>query len=351
MKPQLWQRIVSMMCCLVFASCTTSRIVTESREEVIPEATATRIRPIMKVIQYPQDDPRLILQLSKQLEGPITLQERKYEVIHPVWGNSVGNVLLGWFFFPLSPLVLIERTLAGKPGVGMDTVSEAFLGATGFNAPKGMFHKPDRKGEVKTESTPMGSGVREVPWPRGEVEVTGGDLAPLRLITDDAGRAVLDLKRIPAHLTNGSKDLTITISSQAGGVIAQERVTVPVYTMIAWGPKEIERARLEKENQSRTAIKQVCSADAERESQYVLERLGKGIEDFKEGANRCDVKYKECKQQCVTDYYEPAQEARSANRSDPEWGRLYRQWGDCNKACGQTLSCCGEINRQRTSVK
>lgn len=351
MKANLWQRIVAVVCCLLFAACTTSRTVTESREEVIHEATATSVRPILKVIQYPQDDPRLILQLSKQLEGPITLQERTYEVIHPVWGNSVGNILLGWVFFPLSPLVLIERTLAGKPDVGMDTVSEAFLGATGFNAPKGMFHKPDRKGAVKTESTPMGSGVREVPWPNGEVEVTGGDLAPFRLTADDKGHVVLDLKRMLAHLTNGSKDLAISILAQAGRITAQERVTVPVSTMIVWGPKEFERAQQEKEHKTRKSISNVCSQDAESAVQDVLRGLGNDRDGFSEGTKRCDSLYKDCKDQCEIDYPGLSDESRNSRRSHEQWERLYRKWLECLNTCGQKVKCCSEVNRQRISAE
>lgn len=270
MNSKLLQRIVAVMCCLMFVSCTTSRVVTESREEVIPEATATRMRPILKVIQYPQDDPRLILQLSKQLEGPITLQERKYEVIHPVWGNSIGNVLLGWPVLLLSPVAVIGNALSGKfdGEWAINIIKDSFLGATGFNAPnpKSSFHLKDRKGVVKTESTSMGSGVREVPWDSGEISMVRDEQVRVRLPTDLNGKVIVDVTKLPIGGEAGSGNVTLTFLGEAGGARAEEHVTVPISKVLAW--KEREAALVKKAQQQEEQARRERQAQIEYDTNH-----------------------------------------------------------------------------------
>lgn len=300
MNSKSLQRIVAAMCCLVFASCTTSRVVTESREEVIPESTATRMRPILKVIHYPQDDPRLILQLSKQLEGPITLQERKYEVIHPVWGNSLGNVLLGWPVLLLSPVAVIGNALSGKfdGEWAINIIKDSFLGATGFNAPnpKSSFHLKDRKGVMKTESTSMGSGVREVSWGSGEISMVRDDQVKVRLPTDLNGKVIVDVTKLTIGGEAGSGNFTLTFFGEAGGARAEERVTVPISKVLAW--KEREAALVKKaqqqEEQARRERQAQIEYDIDHPEEVALRRLNQA---HRVAAN----KEKSCLSQCQRD--------------------------------------------------
>lgn len=250
-KTWLGQCVVVVACCVGITGCTISQWVTDSRTEVIPEASATSIRPILEIDQLSQERPELLVKLSKQLEGPLEVQEHKHEQIKTIWGNSLLNVGIASLAFPVSPIYLVMRTMAGEPGDGVSGVVNSFLAATGFNAMEGsMFHISEQRGESKIDRTPMGNGTRTVPWPFGVVEVKADDQAPSRLKANQNGNVAIDFKQLPIQLSHRSNDLALSISAQGGTVTAAESVTVPVSTMVAWEQKEAARAKLEEENKA-----------------------------------------------------------------------------------------------------
>ena len=251
MKAWLYQCGVVVACCIGMSGCTISQWVTDSRTEVLPEATATTVRPILDIDQLSQERPVLLVKLRKQLEGPIELQERKHAQIHTIWGNRLHNIGFAWLAFPLSPIYLVLETLQGKPGEGVSAVVNTFLAATGFNAMEGsMFHISEERGADKIDKTPMGSGTRTELWPFGVVEVKADDQAPIRLQANEDGYVAIDLKQLPVQLSQRSNDLALSISAPGGTVTVAKSVTVPVSTMVAWEQQAAARAKLEEENKA-----------------------------------------------------------------------------------------------------
>ena len=251
MKAWLYRFVVVVACCIGMSGCTISQWVTDARTEVLPAASATTIRPILAIDQLSQERPTLLVKLSRQLEGPLEVQERKHEQIHTIWGNRLHNIGFAWLAFPLSPIYLVLETLQGKPGEGVSAVVNTFLAATGFNAMEGsMFHISEERGADKTDRTPMGNGTRTEPWRFGVVEVKADEQAPVRFQANENGFIDIDLKKLPSQLSQRSNDLALSISSTEGTVTVVESVTVPVSTMVAWEQKEVVRAKLEEEQKA-----------------------------------------------------------------------------------------------------
>lgn len=274
MKTWLWRSVVVVACCVGLTGCTTSRWVTDSKEEVIHEANATTVRPVLEVAQHSGERPELLVKLSKQLQAEIESQTRMHEVVHTDWGISPGSVVMGWIGLAASPIHFVLYTVAGEPGFSLRFIASSFLAATGFNSPPGWaFHQKDTTGENKILRSPLGNGNRQVPWPSGPVEVKIDDLAPINLQANLSGYIEINFKRLPVQLTNRSKDLTLSISAQAGGVTAVEHLTVPISTIVAWERKEIERAKLEEEKKAQQERELV--AKREREAQAVREAAAK----------------------------------------------------------------------------
>ncbi len=118
-KTWLWRSVVAVACCVGTTGCTISHWVTDSRNEVIPEASATTIRPILEIEQLAQERPALLVRLSKQLEGPLELQEHKREEVQTIWGRPLETVGYAWVLLVTSPMVLVVQTLFGTPGEGL----------------------------------------------------------------------------------------------------------------------------------------------------------------------------------------------------------------------------------------
>ena len=250
-KAWLYQCVVAVACCVGTTGCTISHWVTDSRDEVIPDASATTIRPLLEMSPLSQERPELLVKLSKQVEGPLEVQEHKHEQIKTIWGNSLSNVGFAWLALPLSPIALVLDTLSGKPGEGISAVVNSFLAATGFNAMEGsMFHISEKRGESKIDRTPMGNSTRTEPWRFGVVEVKADGQAPVTFQANQTGYVTIDLKKLPSQLSQRSNDLILSISPTEGTVAAAESVTVPVSTMVAWEQKEAARAKLEEENKA-----------------------------------------------------------------------------------------------------
>ncbi|MDP3090783.1 MAG: cell envelope integrity protein TolA [Nitrospira sp.] len=271
MKMNRWQSVVVVVCCVVISGCTTSRWVTDSRKEVISEKTASTVVPLLSITQYPEDKPEVIVKLSKRLVGTLEVQEQQHEVIHTIWGTSLGNVLSGWLLLPFSPIALINYTIYGAPGEGVMAVVNSFLAATGFNAPPGSyFHVKDRYGESRIDKTFGGAGMQEIPWVDGSLTITTGNHEPLRVFQNAQGLVAIDLKRLPIDLVHPNNDLHLTITAKDGGSEVEAQVNVTVATMLAWPAKEAEFARREQERQV-----ELARQERERKAQEEREAIAK----------------------------------------------------------------------------
>lgn len=172
MKAERWRSVVVALCCMSLSGCTTSRWVTESRQEVIPDSSVTQARPVLDVAQHSQERPELLVRLSKERTGPIELQEVKHEEIHKVWGIPPWKIIGGWLELGLSPALFVGETLNGTPGRGIGTIISGMMAATGFNPPRGWgwdLNERDVIGEDKTEVTPLRDGTQTIPWGSGPV--------------------------------------------------------------------------------------------------------------------------------------------------------------------------------------
>lgn len=321
MKAWLCQFVVAVACCVGISGCTLSRWVTDSRNEVIPEASATTIRPLLEITQLSQERPALLVKLSKQLEGPIELQEHKQEQVQTIWGRSLWDVGMAWIVLPFSPIGCIVDILKGKPGEGVSTIVGSFLAAMGFNAPEGsMFHISGRPGGTKIDRTPMGSGTRTVPWSYGPVEVKADDQAPTRLQANENGYVAIDLKQLPVQLSQRSNDLALSISAPGGTVTAAESVTVPVATMVAWEQNEAARAKLEEENKAqwerdrpaREARERAAQARAAEEKR--LESI-KAAEEERRASIKAAAEARAYKQERARKEAQDAQDARETSEA------------------------------------
>jgi hypothetical protein len=271
MKMNGWRSAVAILCCVALSGCTTSRWVTDSRKEVIPEEAASTVVPVLSIQQYPEDKPEVTVKLSKRLVGMFEVQEQQHEVIHTVWGTSIGKVFAGWFLLPLSPIRLVTDTIDGKPGEGVMAVVNSFLAATGFNAqPGSYFHVKDRYGESRIDKTFGGAGMQEIPWVGGSLTITMGNHEPLRVFPDSQGLVTVELKRLPIDLVHPNKDLHLTIAAKGGGNMVEAQVNVTVATMLAWPAKEAEFARREQERQV-----ELARQERERKAQEEREAIAK----------------------------------------------------------------------------
>ncbi|MEQ1844777.1 MAG: hypothetical protein ABL983_04280 [Nitrospira sp.] len=276
MKMNGWRSAVAIFCCAALSGCTTSRWVTDSRQEVIPDASVIQARPVLDVAQHSQERPELLVRLSKERTGPIELQEVKHEEVHKVWGISPWKIIGGWLELGLSPVLLVGETLNGTPGRGIGTIISGAMAAVGFNPPRGMgwdLNERDVTGENKTEVTRLPYGTQTVPWPSGPVEVKIDDLAPINLQANQSGYVEINFKRLPVQLTNRSKDLTLSLSAQVGDVTAVEHVTVSASTIVAWERKETEQAKLESEKKAQQERELVAKRG--REAQVAREAAAK----------------------------------------------------------------------------
>ena len=268
MKTWLWRSVVAVACCVGITGCTISNWVTDSRNEVIPEASATTIRPIIEIDRLSQERPSLLVKLSKQLEGPLELQEHKREEVQTIWGRPLETVGYAWGLLVTSPMVLVVQTLFGTPGEGLSIVGGSFLAAMGFNAPEGnLFHIPSiSTGQSKIDKTPMGNSTRTAPWSQGPIEVKADGQAPTRLYANENGYVAVELKEFPIKLSQRSNDLMLSISAPGGTVAAAESVTVPVPTLVAWEQKEAVRAKLEEEENKAQAERTRLAQEAREQA-------------------------------------------------------------------------------------
>lgn len=254
---------------LALAGCTTSQWVDGSRKEVVFESAATAMRPILKVEGYPNEKPEVVVLLLKELDAPVELQLERYELIHTVWGTSIGNVLGGWWHVALSPALLVGSTLTGHLGYGVTYMVNAFKAAMGFNLPKGQklgsgYHIPDRKGEVQIERRPIGTATRQIPWAKGDLLISGVGFSPVRLKANDQGHIRFSLTQfdpelpitnedferllsglemrqntipdlgLPSYLTDGSQELVFTLSTKIADTSKQEAIAISASTIRGW---------------------------------------------------------------------------------------------------------------------
>lgn len=283
MKTELWRSVVAVLCCTSLSGCTTSRWVTDSRQEVIPDSSVTQARPVLNVVRYSQERPELLVRLTKERTGPIELQEVKHEEVHKVWGISPWKIIGGWLELGLSPVLLVGETVNGSLGRGIGTIISGMMAATGFNPPLGWgwdLNERDVIGEGKTEVMPLRDGTQTIPWASGPVEVKIEGLDPINLQANQSGYVEVNFKQLPVQLTNRSKDLILTISAQADGVTAVEHVTVPVSTIVAWEQKEAERVKITAERKVQEEREAITKR--EREAQQRREALARREEERRE---------------------------------------------------------------------
>lgn len=274
MKMNRWRSVVAVVCCVVISGCTTSRWVTDSRKEVIPEDAASTVAPILSITQYPEDKPEVIVKLSKRLVGTFEVQEQQHEVIHTVWGgNRINDFYGGLLVLPFSPLALVYHTVDGQPKKGLMAVVNSFLAATGFNAfPGSAFYKADSQtGESRINKMSNGmAGAQEIPWGSGAVDVVVEGRTVMTRTATSSGVVTVNLKSLGVNISHPTKDLDLKISAEAGGSTAAERVTVTIPTMLAWPLKEAEYARREQEK-----VDELVRQDRERKAQEEREAIAK----------------------------------------------------------------------------
>ena len=282
MKTRLWQSVVSVACCISLTGCTVTRTLSDPPVESVPEASATSVRPFIKIIQDPfkNDNPALIVELSKRLEGPIELQTRTREVVQTIWGQEPMVVGFGWLGVVLSPLVPIAEIGAviggGKDsGKGLKFVGTSFLVALGFNTPKGWdFHTSDREVSQKVETSLSGkSGIGEIPLANGSILVTAEGKQSLTFYSDWKGEATVDLNKLPVDLAHPIKDLKLSLSASSGGATVEEHITVTVATMLAWQERKAKYVQLEQERKAQ--LQRELEAKREREAQAAREAAAK----------------------------------------------------------------------------
>lgn len=333
-------------------ACTTSQWVDGPRKEVISESAATTIRPVLRIEEYPGEKPEVTVQLLKELNAPIELQEERYELIHTVWGTSLDNVLGGWGHLMLAPGVLVGATLSGTLGKGIRYIGNSLLAAMGFNLPKDQrllgadYHIPDRKGEIRIEKRPYGTGARQISWARGELIISGTGFSTIRLTANDQGRVRFALKEfdlgsprnlylevverpasppgigLPLYLTNGSQDLVLTLSTQIAGNSQQEAIRISASTIRGWWPKVREEF-----------IEEACK-DALTELRGKLRLILKDtyraklseLSDSAYGIDLCGSEHKDCSDICKSGH------------------SIGLEQDKCFKKCVDHFNCCSAIN-------
>lgn len=285
MLTKIFQRNLAILCALCLTTaCTTSRWVTESRNESISEASARTIVPIVSLGAYPET-PFLRVNLKKRLTGPIEVEEHKSEIVHEIWDPSPGNVLLGWLGVTISPVVLVISTLSGKLGKGLEFIGSSFQSAVGLNAGS----KLDKR-YPKVEKSTDGNGTLDVPWPSAEVKVKVDDHPGVFLRSDESGVLLIDFLKLPINLMHSTSDRHVSVSAEFGGVTAREEMPIRNATVQAWPEKQAqlakaiaetkereitERAR-EKTRKEQKAQESATAKIAEREQSKLLQKRRKG---------------------------------------------------------------------------
>lgn len=278
MRTSLGQFILLAAYALSATGCTSSRWVTEPDTSRIAEETATSVKPTITIVEHPHDKPQLVLKLEKQLTGPIVKEERRHEIVHTVWGGSVGNMVLGLLCLTVSPLHLVAHTLSGHPSEGLAFMFNSASMALGFNVtPEGKPDIPDTHVNFRVQETSEGLGTLTVPWGNGFIDLASDGMPSIRKRADDSGIITINLKSLPIDTNHPTKPLILVASAEAGGSIDDKRVTVPVATMLAWPGKEAESSRKERERRSR--------AEREAEERKEDERVRRAEEKAEADAN------------------------------------------------------------------
>lgn len=334
-------------------ACTTSQWVEGPLKEVISESAATTIQPVLRIEEYPEERPEVTVQLLKEINAPIELQNERYELIHTVWGTSLGNVLGGWGHLALTPGILVGATLSGTLGNGVRYIGNSFLAAMGFNLPKDQgvelgsgYHIPDRKGEIRIEKRPYGTGVREIPWAGGELIISGTGFSTIRLTANNQGRIRFALKEfdlgsprdlylevmrrpasapgigLPLYLTDGSRDLVLTLSTQIAGNAQQGVIRISASTIRGWWPKVREQF-----------IEESCKAalgELRGKLRFLMKDTYRGklseLSDSAYGIDLCGSEHKDCSDICKSGY------------------SIGLDQDKCFKKCMDHFNCCSVIN-------
>ena len=273
----MYARGIALLCCISLSACTTSHWVTASRQEVVNEASASSVRPVISLGAYPEY-PSLLVKLSKRLDGEVDLQEHKYQVTHQVWDPSPGKILVGWVGLAVSPVILVLGILSGKPGSAIETMKTFVIDAFGIN--DGRIR--DTRGDAIVEITPVGKGTRDIPWPAGEVVVKIDDNPGIILHPNSSGEVTIDFLKLPLNLTRSTKDLQLKISADGGELHVEEHMTISLATVRAWPEKEAELARKEQGRKEQERLDVI--AQKEQAQQVAREKASRAEERRRKGS-------------------------------------------------------------------
>lgn len=277
MSQQLCKRGIAVLCCISLSACTTSRWVTESRHEIVKEASAASVRPVLSLGEYPEY-PSLLVKLSKSLDGDIELQERKYQVTHQVWDPSPGKIFVGWVGLAVSPVILVLGILTGKSGSAIESMKKFVIDAFGINDGR----IKDTRGEAITETTPVGKGTREVPWSPGEVVLKIDDNPGIILHPNSSGEVTIDFLKLPISLTHSTEDLKLKISAEEGELHVEEHLVISLATVRGWPEREAELARKEKERKEQERLD--IAARKEQAQQIAREKASRAEAERRKGS-------------------------------------------------------------------
>lgn len=282
MKCRLFTLLVTIISCAGVFGCSTSKWVTDNEAEFIREGTKTVLRPVLSIVRYPEDKPELIVQVSQELSGQRVREERKHEQIHKIWEPNILSFGVGLFGLGASPFYILGNTLMGNPAKGFEGLKYAVLSVVGFEG----IYQQDRQGESTIEVTPTGIGTEIVPWGNAPVELNVERMPPIKKLTDQTGKLVIDLKALPMDTVHPREDLHLTVSTEANGVAAQEKVTIPVLTVMSWPAKEEEFARREQERLIQIARRE--RENKEQEERQAVAKREREAQEAREARTRAE---------------------------------------------------------------